>query len=96
MLVCVQYTHRKNSFGSYLLKSILNEWDKLPDAPLYPVPTPIEKPVMEACPRGIPPWVWKQQQSEKLAIVEAAGSLSPEQQAIVDNLFLQLGEYAHE
>ncbi|MEW9672871.1 hypothetical protein [Ammoniphilus sp. 3BR4] len=100
MLNCVGYRHNKHLFGAYLLKSILNEWDNLPTTVKAPIPcqqqpsanTANQYPMMEPCPPGVPPWVWKQLQLQKLGIVEEPASLHPDQKAISDKLLRQLGE----
>lgn len=89
MLFCINYNH--GNFGSYLLRSILNEWDKPIPIQARPHPRSTSIPVLQpSCPTGIPPWVWEQQRNQELGHFSKQPALTPEQQALSKELFRQL------
>lgn len=86
LTTCVKYPHDKRHFAAYLLKAILNEWNK----PKRPAP-PSVKP-SKPCPNDVPVWIWEQQERQKLGIAKESIPLQPDQQAEINRLLKELGE----
>lgn len=85
---CLGHPRKINHFAAYLLKAILNEWNKPSSQPISYSDTHHHTQQEDICPPDMPIYVWEQIKNPHREV----GKLTPEQEAQLLELKIALGE----